>query len=266
MEIEIELALFINLFLNSFILKLTGIFLKDRARLWLLSALLAGVIAIILPMFSLAWQLKLLVIVFTCNIMVAISFQVKNIKQFLTKFTVVLLCTFLFGGGCYAVGSVFGSYPLFLVCLIGSIVYIASKSILLLQQRKDKIAKFTFNVMLKDGDKVVYEEGYLDSGNVLYDNITKKPIILVTFEVFNKLYQNINYINALTKNFDRSLVKDGHYIKINSIGSGTNILVFTVDEVVLNSEKCFKDVAVGLSFSQFDKSFGKKILLNNALV
>ena len=54
MEIEIELALFINLFLNSFILKLTGIFLKDRARLWLLSALLAGVIAIILPMFSLA--------------------------------------------------------------------------------------------------------------------------------------------------------------------------------------------------------------------
>ena len=120
--------------------------------------------------------------------------------------------------------------------------------------------------MLKDGDKIVYEEGYLDSGNVLYDSITKKPIILITFDVFNKLYQNINYINALTKNFDKSKVKDGHFIKINSITSGTSILVFTVDEIVLNSEKSFKDVAVGLSFSEFDKSFGKKILLNSALI
>ena len=113
---------------------------------------------------------------------------------------------------------------------------------------------------------MIYEEGYLDSGNVLYDTITKKPIILVTFDVFNKLYQNINYINALTKNFDKSIIKDGHFIKINGVGSGTSILVFTIDEMLINNDKSFKDVAVGLSFSSFDKSFGKKILLNNVLI
>lgn len=266
MEIEIELALFINLFLNSFILKLSAIFLKEHARFWLLSALFGSVIALLLPMFSLAWWIKILLIILTCNIMITISFQIKNVKQFLTKFIVVLFCTFLFGGGCYAVQSVVGCYPLAVVFGIGTVIYIISKIILLREQKKEKIAKFTFNVTLKDGDKVIYEEGYLDSGNVLYDNITKKPIILITFDVFNKLYQNINYINALTKNFDSSLVKDGHFIKINSIGSGTSILVFTVDEIVLNSEKSFKDVAVGLSFSEFDKSFGKKILLNSALI
>ena len=266
MEIEIELALFINLCLNSFIIKLSALFLKERARFWFLSSLVGSVIALILPMFSLEWWIKILIIIFTCNIIEAISFEIKSIKQYLVKFAIILFCTFLFGGGCYCVTNLFGELPLIIVCVIGFIIYTISKIIINIQHRKDKIAKFTFNVTLKDGDKVIYEEGYLDSGNVLYDNITKKPIILITFEVFNKLYQNINYINALTKNFDKASVKDGHFVKINGIGSGTSILVFTVDEVILNSEKSFKDVALGLSFSEFDKSFGKKILLNNALV
>ena len=108
MEIEIELTLFINLFLNSFILKLSALFLKERARFWFCSATIGSLIAIILPLFTLDWYLKILIIIFTCNIMVSLSFQIKNIKQFLTKFAVVLFCTFLFGGGCYAVSSIFG--------------------------------------------------------------------------------------------------------------------------------------------------------------
>ena len=121
-------------------------------------------------------------------------------------------------------------------------------------------------MILKDNENVIYEEGFLDSGNMLYDSITKKPIILITYDVFNKFYQNINYINAVTKNFDKSKVKDGHFVKINSIGSGTSILVFTIDEMQLGNGKTFKDVSVGLSFSGFDKSFGKKILLHSAMI
>ena len=127
-------------------------------------------------------------------------------RLLLWKFAIILFCSFLFGRGCYCVTNLFGELPLIIVCVIGFIIYTISKIIINIQHRKDKIAKFTFNVTLKDGDKVIYEEGYLDSGNVLYDNITKKPIILITFEVFNKLYQNINYINALTKNFDKASV------------------------------------------------------------
>ncbi len=266
MVVEIELALFINLCLNSFIIKLSSMFLRENARMWFLSSLLASIIAIILPLFNLTIIFKVIIAVCTCNIITVISFTIKNVKKFVITFTTIIFVTFLFGGGCYAVESMFGALPLIYICLIGTVVFVVTKIILNYQKKKDMIAKYTYNVILKDGDKTIYEEGYLDSGNILYDNITKKPIILVTFEVFNRLYQNINYINALTKNFDKSLVKDGHFVKINSIGSGTSILVFTIDEMVLNSERSFKNVAIGLSFSSFDKSFGKKVLLNSSLI
>ena len=128
------------------------------------------------------------------------------------------------------------------------------------------IDKFTFAVTFIDNGKTFYEEGYLDSGNVLFDSITKKPIILVTFDVFHKFYSNINYINAYTKNYDKSLIKDGHFVQIKGVGSNSSILVFRVDEVHVGNDRHYKDVALGLSFSGFDKSFGKRVLLNNALL
>ena len=266
MTIVIEETLLICLVLNSFIIKLTAMFLKDRARLWLLSALIGSIISIMLPLFHIKVMLKLLIVIFSCSLLVCISFKFLNFKRFLAIFGVFVLTTFVFGGGCYAVESLIGSFPLFCVAIIAVVLYVIVRILLIYQQRRDKLQRFTYNVTIKDGDKVIYEEGYLDSGNVLYDTITKKPIILVTFDVFNKLYQNINYINALTKNFDKSIIKDGHFIKINGVGSGTSILVFTIDEMLINNDKSFKDVAVGLSFSSFDKSFRKKILLNNVLI
>ena len=101
---------------------------------------------------------------------------------------------------------------------------------------------------------------------MLYDTITKKPVILVTYDVFHKLYKNISLPSILTKTLDKSSIKNGHYIKINSIGSGTSLLVFTIDEMLVGSDKSFKDVMVGLSFSGFEKSFGKKVLLHSELV
>lgn len=266
MKIIVEETLLISLILNSFIIKLTALFLKERARLWLLSSLILSAISIILPAFQINAILKIFVIVLACNVLVCISFKFSSFKRYCLLLCAIMVNTFIFGGGCYAVQSVVGTFPLFCIAIISAFLYFITKILINYQQKLDKIKRFTYNVMLKDGDKVIYEEGYLDSGNVLYDTVTKKPIILVTYEVFNKIYQNINYINALTKNIDKSTVKDGHYIKINGVGSGTSILVFTIDEMLINNEKSYKDVAVGLSFSSFDKSFGKKILLNNGLI
>ena len=44
------------------------------------------------------------------------------------------------------------------------------------------------------------------------------------------------------------------------------MLVFSVDEVVVGGEKSFSNVMLGLSFSGFEKSFGKNILLHCDLV
>ncbi len=266
MEIIIELSLLINVALNFMIIKLSALLVKTQCHLAFFSALIGGIIALLIPLFSISWYIKCLIIILVCSILTCISFRFKKFSEFLKYSIVILFTTFLFGGGCYAVESLVGQYTLFIVCVIGILIYIVSKVVIKSIQRKDLVQKFTYNVILKDNENVIYEEGFLDSGNMLYDSITKKPIILITYDVFNKFYQNINYINAVTKNFDKSKVKDGHFVKINSIGSGASILVFTIDEMQLGNGKTFKDVSVGLSFSGFDKSFGKKILLHSAMI
>ena len=266
MVIDIELSLAINLFINSLIIKLSALMLKTQAKLYFLSAFLGSAVAIILPLFVISWPLKLLLAVCVLILMECISFKFKNAKEFGIIFSVLTASTFLFGGGSYALTNLIGQMPLFAISIVSSAIYIIAKIIIKYQQKKFLLKKYTYNVILKDEDKVVYEEGYLDSGNVLYDTITKKPIILITFDVFHKFYSNINYINAFTKNYDKSKIKDGHFVRINNIGSNSNILVFRIDELQVGNDKCIKDALVGLTFSGFDKSFGRKVLLNSLVV
>ena len=266
MEIIIELSLCINLFLNSFILKITALILKERAKLWFCSALIGSCLSIISPFFMLSPLTKFLLILATSIIMLTISFNFKSFKHFFTIWLIFVLATFIFGGGMTALENIVGQYPLFIVVVIGSIIYFAVKMVLRIQQKANIIKNFTYSVKIKDNGQEISEEGFLDSGNMLYDTITKKPVILVTYDVFHKLYKNISLPSILTKTLDKSSIKNGHYIKINSIGSGTSLLVFTIDEMLVGSDKSFKDVMVGLSFSGFEKSFGKKVLLHSELV
>lgn len=266
MEIIVEISLFINLFLNSFILKLTGFFLRERTRLWFVSAIFGTLISLISPLFSLPFYSKILLQISVSFIMICISFNYKSFKRFALICAVFVLTTFIFGGGCYALQNIVGQFPLFVVVIFSTFIYFVAKVVIHIQHKANIIKNFTYKVVLKDGKTEVTEEGFLDSGNMLYDTITKKPIILITFDVFHKLYNNISYLSAFTKKFNESSIKNGHYIKINSVGSGTSILVFTVDEISIGENKSFKNVMLGLSFSGFEKSFGKNILLHSELV
>ncbi len=266
MQIEIEISLFLNIFCNALILKMTGLALRCQARLWFLSALSGAVVALVMPYFDLSMPVKILLQVLVCLMMVCISFEIKPLKKLAQAFVGTIFSTFLFGGGCTALESLFGTLPLFVVAVICSLIYFSVRIFVNHRRRVEHVRKFTYNVTIRDGEKTIYEEGYLDSGNVLYDNITKKPIILVNFEVFHALYQNINFICAFTKNFDKKLVKNGHFVKINGIGGDSSILVFTIDELQVGNETVIKDASLGLSFSGFDKGFGKRMLLHSAIV
>lgn len=266
MEIEIELTLVINIVLNSFILKLASLILKQRARLFVLWATLGGIIALVMPLFMMPIYCKILLQIFTCFLLASLTFMFNSPKQFLVISSTITLMTFVFGGGCYALQNLIGSFPLFVVAIVGSVIYVASYCIIRYQQKRNIIENFCYKVKIIDGDKTIEEEGFLDTGNMLYDSISKKPIMLVTFDIFHKLYDNVSFINAFTKKTENCSIKNGHYIKINSVGSGTSMLIFSIDELIVGGERSFKNAMLGLSFSGFDKSFGKKILLHSELV
>lgn len=260
MKIVLEESLAINIFVIYSILRWTSFLTRQKGRFLFLSALCGAVIACAYPAFT---QNKILIVVLllaTISLVTLLSFKYKNFKKFSIDYIIVVFSTFCLGGSCLALENVVGSYPLFIVALVGGAVFIilavATKAI----RHSNAIKNFTYKLVLKDGDKVVEEEGYLDSGNVLYDSITNKPIVLVTFDVFQKFYSDVSYFSARLQKVSSS-IKNGHYIKINGIGSGTNMLVWTIDEMILE-DKYFKNVSLGLSFSGFEKSFGKKVLLH----
>ena len=269
MEIIIELSLCINLILNFFIIKSTALFFKEKARLVWLSSALGGVVALLMPLCHVrgVWQAMLTILL--SALLVSISFKFVSFKKFLCLYGVFLGITFIFGGACYAVVQAFGSFPLFCVLIVACIIQIAMTLILKSRNRTRTIETFSYKVKLKANGKEIEEEGYLDSGNMLFDPITSRPVVLISFDVFTRIYSDINFLSAYMKKIDTEKLREGHYIKINSVGSATSILVFTAEELEISKEgfeQRYERVALGLSFSGFERAFGKGVLLNGNLL
>ena len=266
MQIVIEYSLLTGFVANYLSLALSEKILKFRGRLKWLSAILGSVVSLVSPLFCVPPLLRAILLVFVLILAVLVSFRYTRFAAFVRNWAVVLLITCLFGGVNEALSSFLGQLPLLAVNGVLLVTYIASRVVCSSIDKRNKVRQFSFSLKIVDGEKCLEEEGYLDSGNVLQDSITKKPIILINFEVFHKLYENVSRLNALTKNYDFRSFKDGHFVDINSVGGGGKILVFSVDEVQVGQERSFKNAMLGLSFSGFEKSFGKNVLLNRGLI
>lgn len=265
-EVVIEETLFVGVMLNFFILKLTAKVLRRKGRLLPISALVGEIVSLFSPLFQIHFLLKILLSILTCILMLCLSFEFLSFKKFLALLGVFTFATFIFGGACMALESLIGSFPLFIIAIVGLVIYIACSSLNKFVFRQERLKSFVYKVKIKDKNLEVEEEGYLDSGNVLYDGISGQPIMLITFEVFQKIYSDISLPNFITKRYDLSSIKNGHYIKINSVGRGGQMLVFSVDEVVVGQDKAYQNAMLGLSFSGFEKSFGKNILIHCDMV
>ncbi|MBO5395123.1 MAG: sigma-E processing peptidase SpoIIGA [Clostridia bacterium] len=258
-------------FITSFVAHLLSIavtekIVKKASRFKWLAACFGSAVSLIYPLFHMGIILKILLLIFTLSIVTLICFKYARFSLFLRDFGLVFLASCLFGGINEAMRGLIGDFHLLIACIVIFASYLVITLIHKSVEKANKIAQFTYKLKIVDGKKVLEEEGYLDSGNVLCDSVTKKPIILITYDVFHKLYDDVSFIAAVTKSYDFKSFKNGHFEKINSVGGGNQILVFSVDELCIDEEKSFKDVMLGLSFSGFEKSFGKSILLNSALI
>ena len=265
MQILIEQTLLINCLQNILILNLTSLLAKQRAKFIFLISLFAGAFALILPIFNLNGIFKMLIQIPVSAIIVSLAFKYDSFKKFLFILFSFYIFTFLLGGACFAFKESFGDFPLFIVSVISLVIYLLTKFVLFYHNRLLRIKSFTYKVTIKANGQEINEQGYLDSGNILIDNITNSPIVLINFDVFSQIYKDISLFSVISKNIDKS-VNCGHYLQVNSIGSGKKILVFIGDELILNDCQVFKNPVFGLSFSGFEKSFNAKVLLNSQMV
>lgn len=266
MKIVIEYTIVVSMLSNLLVLFLCEKIVKKQARLKFLSALIGSIIDVIYPLFHIQGIFRVLLLIFNLCLITLISFKYLKFLLFLRDFFLIFILTCVFGGMCDAIRNLIGQFSLAVVCLICLSGYLICVGVLKSISKANKIKAFSYTLTIIDGDKKVEEEGYLDSGNILKDNVTNKPIMLITFDVFSKLYDKVNYISALTKTYDYKQFKNGHFVPVSSVGGTGKILVFTVDEVKVGEDKSFKDVMLGLSFSGFEKSFGKNVLLNYEMI
>ena len=264
----IEYIFLENFIINFFIISITGKFLKEKNKLFYLSAFLGALIAVVCPLFNLGLATSIVIKVFTSIMICCLSFKMKNLKQILFSFLLFFMTTFIFGGGVEFLKQIIGYVNLLIVLLTALCVYIMQRIIVRYLNKKKIIDNFTVKVQILDGEKKIEETGYFDTGNLLYDPITSKPICLITHQVFSKLYEK-DIISIFVKKIDEKTLKNGHYITVNSAVKGGKILVFCVDEMILDDgkeKKQIKDACLGLSFSGFEKAMHSQILLHSSQI
>ena len=270
MQIIIEYVLIENFLINFFILKICELFLKEKASLKILNSLFGAIIALCFPLFNLSVTGEILLKILVGSIMVCISFSFKTFGKYLYDFFAFALMTFVFGGATALLSNLTSETNVFLIMLICSSVFFLSNIFFKVYNKRKTIKDFQYYVRLFFNGSQIDEMGYFDSGNILYDNITNKPIILISPQVFEKLTGQNYFEFVLKEKSPNSVLKNCHYIPASTSMSQGKMLVFELEKLQIlsknNELKEHYNIFVGLSFADFEKSFNSGLLLHSSLI
>ena len=81
-------------------------------------------------------------------------------------------------------------------------------------------------------------------------------------KMFSKLFEKVGLEDILLKGEKIDGLKLAHYINLSTLNNTDKILVFQVDTLLLNN-KIYKNQILGLSFKNFNQTFGTDIILHN---
>lgn len=266
MEIVVEYSLVVSFIACYLVLFCVSKVLNQDGSRLALSSLFGALVSVFSPILQDWWPLKIILVLLCAIFSTLVSFKWLGWKNFFLEIFLLGGFTCLFGGLCTGIQNLVGQFSLLVVCIILFVGFLIIKAVIKSISESKKISSFSFQLKIVDNGREIVEEGYLDSGNVLRDKVSGKPVVLINFEVFHKLYDKVSFVSAVAKTYDYSTFKNGHFLSINSVGGKGEILVFSVDELWIGKNKFVKNATLGLSFSGFEKSFGKNVLLNSAVV
>jgi sigma-E processing peptidase SpoIIGA len=115
---------------------------------------------------------------------------------------------------------------------------------------RQELTEKIFVLRIYHKHKKIEINAFLDTGNVLIDNVTKAPVTVISFKVFQKLF-NVKTIEFLKGNYK---IENSRYIPVTDALKTSKMLVFNVDkiEVVQNGvASIINNPLLGLSTSNF---------------
>lgn len=263
MEIVVEYVILQNLFIDYLIFKTTEGILKIKGNHIVLISMFASVFSLILPIFYLPKFAEFIIKIFLGILLVSLTFKFKSFLSFLKIFLTFLFSTFLYGGVCACFVETFGQLHTLIILAIVVATYCIFEWLLKYINKRKTIENFCYDVLLENGDKVLNCKGFLDTGNMLVDPLTKKPVCLVGLKLFEELGFEIDFKDLLTKNFDLKKLSLGHYICLDTVGQGNKVLAFEVDKISVKGKEEVKKPMLAVCLKNFSNY---EIILNNCFV
>lgn len=279
MEIYIESVLIDNLVINSILLFLTAKILSynfKKSRL-MISSSFATIMSFVFPLFNLN-SIILFVLKFLLGaLIILMAFKINTFKDFIRLFFAFLILTAVMGGMCFMLcfafksttqfsggNLVYDGMPIGIVVIVVFIVGKLINDFIKYLRTKEKIKKFKFKTIIKNLGKEYNFMGFLDSGNILVDVLTQKPVIVIGIGVFKKIF-NLSNEDIINGNFS---LQNSRYIRINTATKLEKMLIFEVEEIVIEFEKPLKlqSPILGVALKNFKTQFDCDLLLNLKLV
>lgn len=268
MEVYIEYVILDNLIINSILIYLTCITLKNKINKYriMLGSVVGTIFAIVMPFISLN-SFLLFIIKMCVGLIIVLSFCKFKIKDIILSYTLFITYTFLMGGMCFGLmyllnlnvsanGFIIYNFniPLSIIILAIFIYFLILKKFV---TYKKNILNFSYLVEVKKDDKTIKLQGFLDTGNQIYDDYGN-PIVVISKSSFIKAFPTISLIKIATNNVNNYDLKNSKYIVISTANATTKMLTFKCDKmVVFDNKKCneYNNITIGVSNSNFNKKF-----------
>ena len=251
MEIVIEYVFLQNFFIDLMILKTTEKILHEKGRLFVVMSIIAASFAVTLPLFYLQTVFELILKLFFAVFIVSLTFDFKKFSTFLKIYLVFMFVTFLYGGVNYFFVQAFGDLNSLLVLAIVTITYFLFNWVYRYVNKRKNIEKFCFDVVLKKDENIVRCKGFLDTGNMAIDPLTKRPVCIIGLKLFEELFCDIDFKDIVLGNIDLGKLKLGHYISVGTVGSQDKMLTFQIDGIMVDGKDEIEKPMLGLSLKNY---------------
>ncbi len=282
MTIYIDVVLIENLIMNYIILLATGIIIKTKIKhlRLILGSLIGAIYTIITYIITIKIYSNFFLKILLSIIIIYVAFNPQNIKNMWKQLIVFYLTSFVFGGAAFALiyvvkpqdilmrnGLFLGTYPLKTVILSAIIAFIII--IVTFKIVKSKISKKDMykDVRILFEGKQIKLKAMLDTGNLLKEPITGKPVIVVEHtclydvlpkEILNNLEQILGGdFENISEEIKNKYITKLKFIPFSSLGKQNGMLLgISPDYIEIIEEDNIKkidDIIVGI----YNKSLTK---------
>ncbi len=218
MKVYIDLVFLINFYLDFLIIIITSITLKKNAKLKrILLGSLVGSLSLIFLFININNYLLFFIKFIIAVLINIVVFGYKDLKSTLENISYFYMISIILGGFCYYLNielNGFNNKTYFLLIISPIILYIYYRQTIFFKNTRSLIHK----VKIVFNDQVLDLNGYIDTGNKLYDPVTKKGVIIINKKLVNLNDKKILYVPYYSVN-NKGIIKclKPQYIEIDGI-------------------------------------------------